>query len=182
MAQIILYVSDHRVSVDNSVLLAQDSNEYDSIKFVFDSTWDGYTRNAIMYQKIQDVISVPLEDNMCCIPAHVLKTNSPLYIGARGFDTVSDNKRVTTQMISFQVASGAIRGNNSTSEEIGNDEYKTLMAILDGKVNINQGTDYSGKFLGIDSSGKVKPMDVLKSSVAIKDDGNGNVEILSVTA
>lgn len=38
MAQIILHVSDHRVSVDNSVMLAQDSNEYDSIKFIFDST------------------------------------------------------------------------------------------------------------------------------------------------
>ena len=38
MAQIILHVSDHKVTVDNSVMLAQDSNEYDSIKFIFDST------------------------------------------------------------------------------------------------------------------------------------------------
>lgn len=30
-----------------------------------------------------------------------------------------------------------------------------------GKVNIKQGTDYSGMFLGVDSSGNVKPMNVI---------------------
>ena len=163
MAQIILYVSDHKISIDDSVLLAQDSNQYDSIKFIFDSTWDGYTSNAIMYQKIQDVISVPLKNDMCYIPSHVLKYNSPLYIGARGTNSSDTDKRVTTQMVSFQVTSGAIRGNNSTSEEIGNADYKTLMSLLNGKVNIKQGTDYSGMFLGVDSSGNVKPMDILEN-------------------
>ena len=179
MAQIILHVSDHRVSVDNSVMLAQDSNEYDSIKFIFDSTWDGFSRSAILYQKINDPIAISLTDDMCYIPSYVLKYNSPLYIGARGIQSSDEStKRVTTQMISFQVASGAIRGNNSTSEEIGSDEYKTLMSILNGKVDINQGINYAGKYLGIDSSGNVKPMDIqISGGINIKDDGYGNIEL-----
>lgn len=51
MAQIFLKVSDHRIIVNNGAILSQDSHEYGSVKFEFDSTWDGYIPSAILYQK-----------------------------------------------------------------------------------------------------------------------------------
>lgn len=159
MATITLNVSDHKITVDNSVLLAQDSNNYDKIKFIFDDTWDGYTRYAILYQKLNDITKIALVNDGCDIPSCALKQNSPLYIGARGISSSGDSMRVTTQMISFQVASGAINGVDGVPEEISTQEYRALLAKVDGKVDINQGISNSGKILGINSSGKVVPID-----------------------
>lgn len=182
MAQIFLKVSDHRITVNTGAILSQDSNEYDSIKFEFDSTWDGYTPSAILYQKITEPLVLELTDGMCSIPSVVLKDNTPLYVGARGISTSGDDKRVTTQMVSFQVFYGAIKGNNSTSLEIGNDDLEKIWDAIAGKVSIKQSTLYSGKFLGVDSHGIVKPLNLPNDVWDINDDNNGNIEFIAIEA
>ena len=181
MAQIFLKVSDHRIIVNNGAILSQDSHEYDSVKFEFDSTWDGYIPSAILYQNITEPLMLELTNNMCDIPSDVLKDNTPLNVGVRGISESGD-KRVTTQMVSFQVFYGAIKGNNSTSIEIGNDDLDKLWDAIAGKVSIKQSTLYSGKFLGVDSSGIVKPLNLPNDVWDINDDNNGNIEFIEIVA
>lgn len=106
----ILKVDDVSVSVEVSDILVADSVNVYKASFIFDDSWNDYTRLAVFKT---DYASIELElddSNDCLIPWEVLSKPGQLRIGVYG---MSDDKiRPTLWSKSLTVYSGTIRGNN----------------------------------------------------------------------
>ena len=130
MATINITVEDHSIRVDNLIELAQGSNNFDTCAFTFDSSWDGFTLYASMYQNPKNVFKLPLdESNTCKIPVNVLQKSGWLYIGARG--EKDDETIGTSIVVKLPVRNGAVNGNETGQEMLDQSQYEYLL----GKVN-----------------------------------------------
>lgn len=155
MSTINFTVIDHEITADNpSIVLAQDSNNFDTCKFTFDKSWEGYSKEAIFYQNIKKVIKVSLIDNSCKIPKDALLYNRTLYIGVRGKN--SESSIATTKMASFFVCSGAIDGQSYEQTEITQSQLEQLLSSIDRKFDKYCGSENVGKYLKVGSDGYVE--------------------------
>lgn len=132
MATINFTVEDHSIRVDNLIELAQGSNNFDTCAFSFDSTWDGFTLYAVMYQNPKNVFKLPLDEaNTRKIPVEVLQKDGWVYIGARGEKEDTDETIVTSIVVKLPVRKGAVNGNETGQEMLDQSQYEYLL----GKVN-----------------------------------------------
>lgn len=132
MATINITVEDHSIRVDNLIELAQGSNNFDTCAFSFDSTWDGFTLYAVMYQNPKNVFKLPLDEaNTRKIPVEVLQKDGWVYIGARGEKEDTDKTIATSMVVRLPVRKGAVNGNEIGQEMLDQSQYEYLL----GKVN-----------------------------------------------
>ena len=122
-------VEGHNILVDNLTELAQESNNFDTCAFTFDSSWDGFTLYAVMYQDPKNVFKKRLDnENKCKIPAEKLKKSGWLYIGARG--EKADQTVATTIMFKIRVRNGAVDGTETGQEVLNESQYEHLLGEI----------------------------------------------------
>lgn len=64
--------------------LVQNSEKIYIVEFIFDQSWDGYTKTAV-FKAGSSELSVPLTDDRCIIPAECLKqAGVNLHVGVNG--------------------------------------------------------------------------------------------------
>lgn len=132
MATINFTVEDHSIRVDNLIELAQGSNNFDTCAFTFDSSWDGFTLYAVMYQNPKNVFKLPLDaENTRKIRQEVLQKDGWVYIGARGEKEDTDKTIATSMVVRLPVRKGAVNGNETGQEMLDQSQYEYLL----GKVN-----------------------------------------------
>ena len=142
MAQIEIMLEKQLLTIQNREVIASGDVNYDSCRFEFDESWEGYIKTAVFYQEKQKVYYAVLDnENKCYIPAPAIVKASPLYIGVFG---VRGNKILTSAMDSISIVEGAVSG-----EEVDIEPSETVFAaiiahyqvILDAIVEQNQKFD-----------------------------------------
>ena len=163
MSTINLQVVGHEITNYDYITLAQGSHNYDTLSFTFDSSWDGYTKFAILYQSLKEIYKIDIVDSVCKIPIDVLKLNKPLCIGARGENGTTSI--VTTKMLSFPVSSGAIDSTKDATSFISTSQYEGVLKTLSEKLDK---TGWSpNKYIGTDSNGNIIEMEKIEVEVPV---------------
>lgn len=108
MAQIEIILEKQLLTIQNREVISSGDVNYDSCRFEFDESWEGYIKTAVFYQEKQKVYYAVLDnENKCYIPAPAIVKASPLYIGVFG---VLGNKILTSSMDSISIVEGAVSG------------------------------------------------------------------------
>ncbi len=108
MAQIEIKLEKQLLTIQNREVISSGDVNYDSCRFEFDESWEGYIKTAVFYQEKQKVYYAVLDnENKCYIPAPAIVKASPLYIGVFG---VKGNKILTSSMDSIPIVEGAVSG------------------------------------------------------------------------
>lgn len=108
MAQIEIISEKQLLTIQNREVISSGDVNYDSCRFEFDESWEGYIKTAVFYQEKQKVYYAVLDnENKCYIPAPAIVKASPLYIGVFG---VKGNKILTSSMDSIPIVEGAVSG------------------------------------------------------------------------
>lgn len=99
---------------ENTPEISSGNVNYDSIKFEFCSSWDGFTKTAIFYRSEDEVFYQLLDEaDTCIIPKEVLTERGVIHIGVFG---VYDDKVITSQVLSYRISQGAITENLKPSD------------------------------------------------------------------
>ena len=70
MAQIQILLEKQLLTIQNTEIIASGDSNFDSCKFAFDDSWDGFTKTAVFYQDKSNVqYAVLSNDDTCIIPA-----------------------------------------------------------------------------------------------------------------
>ena len=89
--------------IQKPAIFSGDEN-LDKVQFVFDDTWEGYTKTAVF--TADETYHVVLnEDNICSIPNELLKNEGSFFIGVFG---ISGEVVKTSQTYSYSVGKGAL--------------------------------------------------------------------------
>lgn len=148
MAQIEILLEKQLLTIQNREVIASGDVNYDSCRFEFDESWEGYIKTAVFYQEKQKVYYAVLDnENKCYVPAPAIVKASPLYIGVFG---VLGNKILTSSMDSIPIVEGAVSG-----AEVDIEPSETVFAaiiahyqvILDSMVAQNQKFDEAYDFI-----------------------------------
>lgn len=108
MAQIEVVLEKQLLTIQNREVISSGDVNYDSCRFEFDESWEGYIKTAVFYQEKQKVYYAVLDnEDKCYIPAPAIVKASPLYIGVFG---VLGNKILTSAMDSIPIVEGAVSG------------------------------------------------------------------------
>lgn len=108
MAQIEIILEKQLLTIQNREVISSGDVNYDSCRFEFDESWEGYIKTAVFYQEKQKVYYAVLDnEDKCYIPAPAIVKASPLYIGVFG---VLGNKILTSSMDSISIVEGAVSG------------------------------------------------------------------------
>ena len=95
-------------------IIASGDSNFDSCKFTFDDTWDGFTKTGVFYQDKTNVQYAVLgKDDTCMIPAAAMAKAGRMYIGVFG---IRDNAVVTSTLVMIDIKEGAISGGNISTE------------------------------------------------------------------
>ncbi len=123
MAQIEIVLDKQLLTIQNREVISSGDVNYDSCRFEFDESWEGYIKTAVFYQERQKVYYAVLDnENKCYIPAPAIVKASPLYIGVFG---VFGNKILTSAMDSMPIVEGAVSG-----AEVDIDPSETVFAAI----------------------------------------------------
>lgn len=123
MAQIEIVLEKQLLTIQNREVISSGDVNYDSCRFEFDGSWEGYIKTAVFYQEKQKVYYAVLDnEDKCYIPAPAIVKASPLYIGVFG---VLGNKILTSSMDSIPIVEGAVSG-----EEIDVEPSETVFAAI----------------------------------------------------
>lgn len=99
-------LNDQALSLSASPVVASGGVGEDSVTFVFDDTWTGYTKKAVFYRDESTVYHVDIgSDNTAVIPWEVLQYSGFMYFGV--FGTKGDEIKTST-VIRYRVECGAI--------------------------------------------------------------------------
>lgn len=108
MAQIEVVLEKQLLTIQNREVISSGDVNYDSCRFEFDESWEGYIKTAVFYQEKQKVYYAVLDnEDKCYIPAPAIVKATPLYIGVFG---VLRNKILTSSMDSIPIVEGAVSG------------------------------------------------------------------------
>ncbi len=108
MAQIEIALEKQLLTIQNREVISSGDVNYDSCRFAFDESWEGYIKTAVFYQEKQKVYYAVLDnEDKCYIPAPAIVKATPLYIGVFG---VLGNKILTSSMDSIPIVEGAVSG------------------------------------------------------------------------
>ena len=123
MAQIEIVLEKQLLTIQNREVISSGDVNYDSCRFAFDESWEGYVKTAVFYQERQKVYYAVLDnEEICYIPAPAIVKASPLYIGVFG---VKGNKILTSAMDSIPIVEGAVSG-----EEVDIEPSETVFAAI----------------------------------------------------
>lgn len=121
--QIKLNVSEHLLTLAGTSMLAGGSENVDTIKVTFDSTWNGFGKLAVFNTEKTDSTNVAIDtDGIATIPS--LKSKKYLRIGIVG---IKNEQTYTTNVIKVYVEDGAIK---SESEAPAADVYHQILSMF----------------------------------------------------
>lgn len=108
MAQIEIILEKQLLTIQNREVISSGDVNYDSCRFEFDESWEGYIKTAVFHQEKQKVYYAVLDnEDKCFIPAPAMVKASPLYISVFG---VQGNKILTSSIDSIPIVEGAVSG------------------------------------------------------------------------
>lgn len=108
MAQIKLLLAKQLLIIQNAEIIASGDSNFDSCKFLFDETWEGFTKTGVFYQDKTNVQYAVLgSDDTCMIPAAAMAKAGRMYIGVFG---IKDTAVVTSTLVNIDIKEGAISG------------------------------------------------------------------------
>ena len=114
MAQIKLLLEKQLLTIQNQEIIASGDSNFDSCKFIFDESWDGFTKTGVFYQDQANVQYAVLgNDDTCMIPAAAMARAGRMYIGVFG---IKDTAVVTSTLCTIDIKEGAISGGNVSTE------------------------------------------------------------------
>ncbi|RKJ44383.1 hypothetical protein D7X98_12690 [bacterium 1XD8-76] len=114
MAQIKLLLEKQLLTIQNQDIIASGDSNFDSCKFIFDKTWEGFTKTGVFYQDKANVQYAVLGNNdTCMIPAAAMARAGRMYIGVFG---MKDTAVVTSTLCIIDIKEGAISGENVSME------------------------------------------------------------------
>lgn len=114
MAQINLLLEKQLMTIQNQEIISSGDSNFDSCKFLFDETWDNFTKTGVFYQDKSNVQYAVLEsDDTCMIPAAAMVRAGRMYIGVFG---IKDTMVVTSTLCTVDIKEGAISGENISTE------------------------------------------------------------------
>ena len=114
MAQIKLLLEKQLLTIQNQEIIASGDSNFDSCKFIFDESWDGFTKTGVFYQDKANVQYAVLgNDDTCMIPAAAMARAGRMYIGVFG---IKDTAVVTSTLCTIDIKEGAISGGNVSTE------------------------------------------------------------------
>lgn len=121
--QIKLNVSEHLLTLAGTSMLAGGSENVDTIKVTFDSTWNGFGKLAVFNTEKTDSTNVAIDtDGIATIPS--LKSKKYLRIGIVG---IKNEQTYTTNVIKVYVEDGAVK---SESEAPADDVYHQILSMF----------------------------------------------------
>lgn len=121
--QIKLNVSEHLLTLAGTSMLAGGSENVDTIKVTFDSTWNGFGKLAVFNTEKTDSTNVAIDtDGIATIPS--LKSKKYLRIGIVG---IMNEQTYTTNVIKVYVEDGAVK---SESEAPAADVYHQILSMF----------------------------------------------------
>lgn len=121
--QIKLNVSEHLLTLAGTSMLAGGSENVDTIKVTFDSTWNGFGKLAVFNTEKTDSTNVAIDTNgIATIPS--LKSKKYLRIGIVG---IKNEQTYTTNVIKLYVEDGAVK---SESEAPAADVYHQILSMF----------------------------------------------------
>lgn len=121
--QIKLNVSEHLLTLAGTSMLAGGSENVDTIKVTFDSTWNGFGKLAVFNTEKTDSTNVAIDtDGIATIPS--LKSKKYLRIGIVG---IKNEQTYTTNVIKVYVEEGAVK---SESEAPAADVYHQILSMF----------------------------------------------------
>lgn len=125
MAQIKLLLEKQLLTIQNMEIIASGDSNFDSCKFAFDETWEGFTKTGVFYQdKLNVQYAVLGNDDTCMIPAAAMAKAGRMYIGVFG---IKDTAVVTSTLATIDIKEGAISG-GSISTEPTDDVFLAIIA------------------------------------------------------
>ena len=102
------------MTIQNQEIIASGDSNFDTCKFIFDETWNGYTKTGVFYQDKANVQYAVLGSNdTCVIPATAMARAGRMYIGVFG---IKDTAVVTSTLCTVDIREGAISGENVSTE------------------------------------------------------------------
>ena len=114
MAQIEIEVRKQLLTIRNRELIASGDSNFDSCKFTFDETWEGFTKTGVFYQDKANVQYAVLgSDDTCVIPAAAMAKAGRMRIGVFG---IREAAVVTSTLDYIDIEEGAISGDNVSTE------------------------------------------------------------------
>ncbi len=114
MAQIKLLLEKQLMMMENQEIISSGDSNFDSCKFIFDETWDGFTKTGVFYQDKANVQYAVLgNDDTCMIPAAAMARAGRMYIGVFG---IKDTAVVTSTLCIIDIKDGAISGENISTK------------------------------------------------------------------
>lgn len=142
MAQIEVILEKQLLTIQNREVISSGDVNYDSCRFEFDESWEGYIKTAVFYQEKQKVYYAVLDnEDKCYIPAPAIVKATPLYIGVFG---VRGKAILTSTMDSIPIVEGAVSGTDvdiEPSETVFAAIIAHYQVILDAIVDQNQKFD-----------------------------------------
>ncbi len=125
MAQIKLLLEKQLLTIQNREIIASGDSNFDSCEFVFDDTWDGFTKTGVFYQDKASVQYAVLgNDDTCIIPAAAMSREGKMYIGVFG---IRNTSVLTSTLDTVYIEKGAISG-DSVSTEPADDVFLAIIA------------------------------------------------------
>ena len=135
---------DQRLIIAQRPVIASGDVKSVQLQVIFDSAWNGYAKSGVFYTMDEDhdfsaasikngyganVYEIPMANDVCKIPAEVLREEGTLFIGVRGVNA-SDGTIKTSTCVRYRIENGAPVGDNA-SEDPDLDVYQLLMYAID---------------------------------------------------
>lgn len=138
MAQIEVLLERQMLSVVNQEIISSGDISYDTCRFSFDGTWDGFAKTGVFYQDKKNVQYAVLEaDGSCMIPAQAMAREGNMYIGVFG---VNGSSVMTSTVERVYIRQGAISG-DTVSTEPSDDVFLAIIAQYQRMAEMMQGYD-----------------------------------------
>lgn len=133
MAQIDIILDKQLLTIQNMEIIASGDSNFDSCKFIFDDTWEGFTKTGVFYQNKSNVQYAVLgNDDTCMIPAAAMAKAGRMYIGVFG---IKDTAVVTSTLATIDIKEGAISGGNVSTEPT-DDVFLAIIAQYQRIINM----------------------------------------------
>lgn len=148
MAQINVLIEKQLLTVQNHDIISSGDSNHDMCLFMFDSTWEGFTKTAVFYQDKASVQYAVLGmDDSCMVPAAAMAREGKMYIGVFG---IKDTAVLTSTLDVVDIERGAISGDNVSTEPT-DDVFLAIIAkyqsILDNIASQNAKLDEANAIL-----------------------------------
>lgn len=106
MSEIYARCNDQELILLETPTIASGGVKENVLNVTFDSTWDGYEKNAIFYQNEKEPYFAKLDsNNECVIPWEATKKEGSFFIGIFG---VKDDAVLTSEVVRYKLKKGAV--------------------------------------------------------------------------